>query len=425
MNYRKRAVLLISVLILSTWPATSAAADQFGDPYFLWQGTFALDPKLDPVRRSYRISTYLPPTTLFFIKIAEPIIIGGAEYTRIITQHGQDLLVRTSAIAGGNNPKKFKDVYGEQQFIFHEDSYMCPEDHKNCLESTGIEIRRGDVLWGEPVGTDFVRLKKTFVAGHLKETKVGYLTSAAFEQYKANNTLTDASQRYPRLLHKKTTQLTSIDTACGQTSRSINIKTLKTEISTSVEPTGFIPWISNVFNIKFKLGRETEDRDVVEAEYGGPNIATEHSEVIILEPDNQGNFDKGNRRIFYIGAQIECLQVGNFRQKIFVKSLSVKEGTLLRWAFNFEDFYQVEGTLASHSPQFKIFSLNGNRAYLTSINSWRDYEKAMKIWTEQIDDVSIAAIFMNKFNATCPTKKRGGRVSREVCQQRLSVKRTS
>jgi hypothetical protein len=66
--------------------------------------------------------------------------IGNRTYEKVITQFGQQVYIPRSSIAG-----KFKDIYGNQEYIFHADEYMCPSEEPDCDEDTSIPISRG--MW--------------------------------------------------------------------------------------------------------------------------------------------------------------------------------------------------------------------------------------------------------------------------------------
>jgi len=99
----------------------------------------------------------------------------------------------------------------------------------------------------------------------------------------------------------------------------------------------------------------------------------------------------------------------------------VKENNQLLGTLNFWSFYPKtagnDHELNTDSLQYKIFKLNGNQPFLTSINNRKDYEKSIKVWQKEINDVSIASIMMSEFNASCPNKKR------DECYRILPIKK--
>jgi len=395
----------------------SVNAEDYGPFYFLWQGTYALNTKYDVVSGYYPIMTYLPPTTLIFLKDIPVKSISGKRYKHVITQHGQQLLIHESVIS----ELPFRKIYGDQNIIFHKNSYICPEENKNCEE--GIDITRGDVL--ELLSKDeyFVKLKKIHIRGEHKRELIGYLSTDKFETSEYEGVLTDASKQYPRYLHVSTKKIESLCTKCGETKKDVNIDSLSAEINKKISPTGLIPLLKEIFSIEVTGIIKNENQKVVEVSYGGSDIAIDYYVVTILYPGEQGNFQNGEKRIFNIYSKSKCIMPD--KRKLFIETITINEknnfvGMLSFESINGSIFSPMEDISERCGP-YKIYKKNFAKPFLTSINSRKHYYKALKHWIEQVEDVSIAHIMMGLFNATCPERDKKGKPLRVKCAKYLSV----
>jgi hypothetical protein len=122
------------MLVFTLACQTGSYASDFGDPYFLTDGTFGLETDLRPGHAEFVITTFLPHHSLIFKDKAQVgRKIGDDQYERVITQNGQRLLIPSRKIS----TKTFPAKYGQSQIIFHEDAYMCPPETPSRLFNAG------------------------------------------------------------------------------------------------------------------------------------------------------------------------------------------------------------------------------------------------------------------------------------------------
>lgn len=403
------------IIVISLYRPSNIYGNEFGPIHYIWEGTYALENNRKDFSKPHRVATYLPPTTLVFLKKRMPKKISGKDYKFVVTQHGQKLLVHDETISD----KSFLYSYGRQNIIFHQNSHMCHEDDKDCDE--GIDITRGNVLELLEKGT-YVKLKKVIVAGKTKKEVIGYLHKTTFENFLDAGILTDASKQYPRYKHFSTQQISSLSTECGKKRKEIDLSVLSNEVSLTISPTGFIPWLKDIFSIEAKVSAKKEKQNVIEVSYGGDDIAIDYFVITILEPDNDGNFSINQKRTFNIYAKIKCIMPSGL--KIYIDNLTINEGKEFAGMLSFESIngaISSDGTLNERSKPYKIYKKNGASYFLTSINSYKHYEKALMHWVEQFEDVSLAHILMTEFNVSCPEKDKNGRLVRKKCIRDLPI----
>jgi hypothetical protein len=268
---------LIVLLVYLVLPCLTFAKS-FENVFFLWQGSYARDPY---TKEGRKICSYLPPTTLVFKKDKKLRRINNIEYALVTTQHGNDLLVVNNTIS----KRSYKTVFGDQAIIFHQNKYICPQDNKNCSE--GIDITRGDVL--ELVETsDYVHLRKTRKINDIKRVVDGYLPLSRYNKFRKTGILTDARKNYPKYILKSANKIESLSTNCGQIKKEVDMTSLATELKETVSPTGFIPWLRDVFSIEASASVRDENQNLVEMSYGFEDKAIEYHRVVIGVPDDSG-----------------------------------------------------------------------------------------------------------------------------------------
>jgi hypothetical protein len=309
--------------------------------------------------------------------------------------------------------------------VFHEDTYFCRGAHKNCTVASGMTIRRGHVISGKKDGA-FVELNRVEFIVNPQTQKVsryenkGFLSNSRFEELLATGVVTDASQKFPRMIHKSSRIIRSMSTDCGITRSVIDTRKLKSELSSTLTPTGLIPFLKDLFQISASVSASNEQTETLETKLGGPGYATEYRQLIIQEPDDAGNFSI--EKSAYVSSNIKCAQVGMNSQPIYITSLSIRYRNSFYW-LNFSNFCKGNSKeLEPNSPEVKIFQKNGNRPYFTSINSFKDYENSMKTWAAQVGDVSLAAIFLMEFNGSCPRGKVRGHSIEDFCHDALNIR---
>ncbi|HME24902.1 MAG TPA: hypothetical protein VKI44_26840 [Acetobacteraceae bacterium] len=412
-------------LILTASAALHGAAGQgFSDPYYLIDKTFALDPSLKPGTSSYRISTFLPHHTLIFTDPKKvTVTIGGEANVSVITESGERLIIPQRWIS----TKTFKAVYKDLTIAFHEDSFLCPEDERDCKGATGIDIPKGSVFSIAENSGGFIKL-----SGTIDGTNVtGYLTAARFDRLRSEVVLTDTSLPHPRLVVDRVTKLESLGTNCGEIKKSISEHSLKADAEASAEPGDaikFLTRLSGIINLNVKLSTEAEFKRTgsVEASYGEQGISLQFFKVDITALDQSARIDPNNpKRVLIIETTALCVGSGPTAFPAVIKEISVREDAQggVTAILSFKDFYRSAIKSSDHldqnDPAFQVFQLDGNQAFLTSITTAASYSRIRRVWEKQVQDGSIAAILMGMFNATCPRKQVAGRVAIQVCDDAL------
>ena len=402
-NKLQTAILLFSCLTTSAI-STIASANDLGEVFVLRQGVYALDTTYD---RGFRSSAYLPHTTLVF-KEGTVRDIGTKTYERVITQFGQQVYIPRSSIAG-----QFKDLYGNQEYIFHADEYMCPSEEPECDEDTSIPISRGDVaeiLDETSSGRSALRIHK--------HTDIdGYITSSKLQRLLAQGWVTDTRVRYPKYMKLSHNKIDALSTDCGVTKKSISKATLKTEVSAGISISSVL---KSIFGIEAEatVGASSGLEKELSQEIG----SSDHSyDVGVLKiQDNEQNAEL----TYFTSAKYRCLISGPHKQKLFVEELMLFDNSgTLRGFFSFEQLYGWSGTLTPDSAPYRLFGLNNRRAFFTSINSHGEYWRVFQKFYDELKNVSLSAILMSEFNASCPRQKQqDGSFTPTLCRQKLRVK---
>jgi hypothetical protein len=399
---------------------THAAFGQNPQPYYLTGGTYALALDTDPGTNLHRIATFLPSHTPIFKE--EQIPVNGQPYVTVFTQHGQRLLVSAKFIS----PKSFVDKYRPKTIIYHENSYICPSENTSCDASTGLEIGKGDVLRRLPGdNSDLVHLSHTDVDGSIVD---GVLHDDAYERLLSSGIITDAARPYPRYKVERVTPFNSLSTVCGEQREKVDLKELKAEAKVSIGIGDLLRRLTGLFDLNLDLSHLWEKSETVKSAYGHEHAALtfEKIDIDVVDPDFRGDPPQASRS-FYITAEQVCSGVGPKAPRIYVNSVHIKEENGVERVRTFHKFYpklrpddRIPESIDEDSPQYKVYQWNGGHSYLTSINSPPEYERVFEIWQKQIEDPSLAAIFMGLFNSSCPDKKQSGLNLRQECNRVLS-----
>nr|VFK47404.1 MAG: hypothetical protein BECKTC1821D_GA0114238_104613 [Candidatus Kentron sp. TC] len=320
-------------------------------------------------------------------------------YTLVRTHHGNLFLVFDKLIS----KRKYKKIYGNQNIIFHQNSHICPENNLDCAE--GIDVSRGNVLeLMDSQNRSDIKLRKVTKIGDFSRVKIGYLSKKKYEKYKKSGVITDASKRHPSYLHESTKEISSLGTECNQIKREINTNSVTREMGISVSPLNIISILKDLFSINAKGNIKDEKSGLVEMSYGLEHKAIEFYRTIVKVPDASGNFN--DKRIFDTVATVKCIpEIG---KKIYIQRVLIQENekTLGMVSFSSVNGDITSSNIDADSREFNIYGKNGNRHFLTSINSTAHYERAIRFWISAMEDVGLANILMPIFNASCETKNR-------------------
>ena len=422
MSFLQRCGSLIYLALAAASGVFSAHAQDFNfqNPFPMINGAYVLD-GVDTISKGnpaeyYRISSYLPPGTLIYFRDRkEYISVEGINYEHAITQHGQNVWVPQDAVS----IYTFKDLYGDQDVVFHASSYMCPSDHKDCEITSGIEIVKGSILKKIEYGGDYIKVSKT----EGKITSSGYISADDFSGRQSAGILSDASLAYPRFLHYRTREIKALSTDCGQQVKEINLTELSAELSVKVET----PALLDIVKGAFSVGASKKNTQSAEGDYGGKYIATKYWVINVLEADDRGVIRPGvsKERDLFVSASIACAGVARSIEPVSINSILITEKRHSSVAIQFKDFYPTievsdEKLIPLDSPRYKVFQNNGSHLFLTSINVPSDYEAAIRRLASQTD-LSIAEIILGQFNASCPAVKRNAQMLRKTCHDAMPM----
>jgi hypothetical protein len=417
----------VAVVILATSTVPhDAAAQVFGDPYYLTDKTFALDPNLKAGTSSYRISTYLPHHTLIFPDPKKASVsLGGEVNVTVITENGERLLVPQRLVSA----KTFKSVYDRLTIVFHEDSFFCPEDQKDCTKVLGNEFPKGVAFSVAENTGGFIKLRGLLDG----QDQSGYLTVSRFEQLKSEVVLTDTSLPHPRLLVDRVTRLESLGTKCGEIKKSISENSVKADAEASAEPGSaltFLAKLSGIISLNVKLSTEAEFKKTgsTEASYGEQGTSLQFFKVDLTALDQSARIDPDNpKRVLVIQTKSLCVASGPTAFPAVIKEVVVREDSEggVTAVLSLASFYPTALKSPDHvdqnDPAFKVFQSNGNHPFLTSITTASSYTRIRRVWAKQVQDGSIVAILMGMFNSTCPRKQIAGRTAIQVCDDALEA----
>lgn len=403
-------LFIIGFIVLNYGVGFAMAQDDYGPPYYLTGGepVYALDIRQDPNTR--RIATYLPITTLIFRDKIQPLetTVENTSYSSCITQYGERYLVPSNRIS----TTSFATKFGRQTIIFQQPGYICPKRNRDCDDSTGIEINRGNVLELIDKADDLVTLRGNFDDNLIE----GVLRRSRFDEWEAKGILTDAAKKHPSYRIIEKTELRSLNTNCNEEKKSVDLSMLRAEIeaSASVGTGGLLSQLSKILDLKFGLTvvKELETSKTTVSAYGGKGFATRFWRIK-LEALNPEYIEDGSPiKEYFIKAEITCQDT----TEVFIRSISINTGEKNKGYLSHDNMYAVSGCgkldengkLDSKDKCLSVYHKNGDRVFFTSVNSPGEYDQALKTWGEQLNDSSEAAIFLSFFNASCPDKCKHG-----------------
>ena len=413
------AVLLLGIAANSV--ALAQSFDELVPQRFLWQGTFGLELSPPNPGATHRIVSYLPHSSLVFYhpKLINTKQIGSSEYRAVVTQFGQELWVLDSEVS---NTTSFKKVYGTQNVIFNQDGFMCPTENKICDEVSGQEINRGSVLETVAAGPDFyhLRLKEGFGEGEnrVNRTRDGYLPIAQFNEFERLGVLTDARKQHPAALLVSTKKLDVLSTRCGEvwSEQKLSDVSEQLNVQTGFDFLGF-------FATALGITATKTTTNTIKATFGGPGIAMERIEVVIKQPDSNGNFSSQPDQALYLSLEIKCIGSQNDQEAVHIRSLTVrnKDGYLGQIAS--ADIYNLPDGVKTPSDDALslVYSKNGRRPFLVSISSRDEYRSTIGVLMDKINDIdiSLANILLSELNASCNNRLVGNQTHRQTCTRAL------
>lgn len=217
-----------------------------------------------------------------------------------------------------------------------------------------------------------------------------------------------------KLSHNK---IDALSTDCGVTKKSISKATLKTEVSAGISISSVLKSIFGI-EVEATVGASSGLEKELSQEIG----SSDHSyDVGVLKiQDNEQNAEL----TYFTSAKYRCLISGPHKQKLFVEELMLFDNSgTLRGFFSFEQLYGWSGSLTPDSAPYRLFGLNNRRAFFTSINSHGEYWRVFQKFYDELKNVSLSAILMSEFNASCPRQKQqDGSFTPTLCRQKLRVK---
>lgn len=268
-----------------------------------------------------------------------------------------------------------------------------------------------------------------------KKRSTECLQNDTYKSYLAKGIFTDAARRYPRYVLKSITEFSSLDTECGKRKEQVDLQSLKAEAKGSIESENLLIWltrISGLFNLKLELSgqMDIENSKSVKSEYGDQHGAFvfQKLDLDVVDPEFQRDPPEPSRTYFITVEQV-CAGVGSeVGGPIYVNAVHVKDQDGVIRARHFGKFYpklaasgdKIPESVDEDGPQMKVYQKSGGHPYLTIINSRSDYTRIFRLWQEQFEDASLAAIFMSLFNSSCPDKKVSGQNLRQECNKILS-----
>jgi len=413
---RALSVVLFSALFASS---NQANAQDFGPPYWLNLGDFALDPDYSERgtgQFGYRIVTYLPRTTLVFKQptnryptLGEVRSVDGKKYVEVLTHHGLNVLVRRTRISEQPFHENYGDVTnleeGTTRYILYEDIEVC-EERPDCV--TGFPVTKGDVITVESTNLGVVKVQlyrnNQIYEGVLLEDKLQNL----IEKGKAIN----LRQRFPSYLYDgKIRNVDELGLQCGQKQVTVDRKATATKAGGGISISDLIP----VINFEAKATAEKENEVRLVSNQGGDHLAKDYQVVTVTVPRNKRSNSERSVRRFGIESVIKCTDDGSdrpvFRRNLFIQELSSdnRDNNLLEAIISFEDIHDNVSVdnIDGSSSQWKVYQNNYKRIFLTSINTRSYYENAIEIWTSRLGgDANLAHILLSVFNASCPEQTR-------------------
>ena len=403
-------------------------ASDFGPRYMVRTGTYPADTHYE---RGYRIPTYLPYGSLFFVIEGPPA--PKETWTTVISQFGQYYYIGVDNLTFRNNnqiiPRTIDNLYGDQDYVFHGNQFVCPvalenqKKYKRCDRDAATEIVRGDVAQAIH-GSDNEIVELIL---HKKVDGNVFLEKKELDVLIEKGLVTDLSNSYPRFLRKSRTKIDVLSVKCGSEMTQISYSEIEAAIGAEANASvsggsSLGNFIKSIIGIEFfaeaskKKGKKTQ----LETKFGGPDHGV--NAYILLVKDLR----EKRQRQFDIFAKTKCIESSRKKPEIYLERLEVYENG----AFNplveieFSEIYDwgAEERLTTSGKPYVVWSLNNKRPFLTSINSREDYWNIHAVFLRDTQDADLASLLISEFNASCIREEIRGEKPYLECRKVLPAK---
>jgi hypothetical protein len=418
----------LALIVLLSWTIIKpCSADDFGQAYFMTDKAFALDPIRLPGSAKYRIATFVPPGTLVFRLRTSPVLIDGLSHVTVVTEHGEHLLVPTSAVSS----VAFSQRYGNQTIIFHWDSWLCPAQDKSCIDQSAdsIDVPRGRVFQDvsaelDPVTRQAYLQLRTFDSKGLPAGDA-YIARDRFSQLRSQAVLSDTSIVHPRFDVIQWQKLGTLSNRCGEKRKTINATELAADLKAGADIPGLFGMLTKVAGIRLGFEAQAQLKRTGETEiaYGADGFEYDVYRLELRVYDTDAMIEPGNKvRTIFVTTVAKCAGSAPIDFPVYIENVTVREESAdgIVAVASFDEFNpHLAADREKLNKSLKIYQNNGHTPFLTSITSRQTYADIFKTWTDKVGDGSIAAILMNVLNASCSRQVVGGVASINECERLL------
>ena len=422
-------IIVATIIICLQLTMAIVHADGFGSRYMVRTGLYPADTQYD---RGYRIPTYLPYGTLFFV-VKPEIVHTDNDWIQVISQFGQKYFIGADNLKFSKNneiySRTIENLYGDQDYIFHGNKSVCSvaleieNKYADCDSDASIEIVRGDVAEAvQASSNEIVELKL-----HGKVDGNVFLKKVDFDVLIEKGLVTDLKNSYPRFLRIDRIKVGSSSVKCGDSKTKISYTETETAfgMKANVGLSGGISLINffkSIFSFELSANESVKTGDKIELEttLGGIDHGVD-TYVLIVNDLRQGKV-----RQFDIYAKTKCVASSRKKPNIYLERLEVYENgdsvSLVEIEFSELYSWQAQKSLTTSDPPYKVWELNNHRPYLTSINSREDYWNIHAAFLKDTKDADLASLLISEFNASCIRTKTLGEEPYRRCRELLPAK---
>ena len=403
-------------------------ANDFGPRYMVRTGIYPADTHFE---RGYRIPTYLPYGSLFFVVTESST--PNENWIKVISQFGQHYYIGVDNLTFRKNnqtiDRTIDNLYGNQDYVFHGNQLVCPvalEDqrkYESCDPDAAIEIVRGDVAQAIHGNNDQV----VELILHKKVDGNVFFEKEELDVLIEKGLVTDLSNSYPRFLRKSRTKVDPLSVKCGNEMTQISYSEIEAAIGAEANASvsgGFSlgDFVKSIIGIEFfaKASKKKGMKVQLETKFGGPDHGV-NAYILLVE-----DLRERELRQFDIFTKTKCIASSRKKPEIYLERLEVYENG----AFNplveieFSEIYSwsAEEQLTTSDAPYIVWSSNNMRPFLTSINSRADYWNVHAVFLRDTKDADLASLLISEFNASCIREKRFGTEPYRECRKHLSAK---
>lgn len=381
--------------------------------------------------RGYRIPTYLPYGSLFFV--IDETSTPKVNWVKVISQFGQKYYIGTDNLTFFKNNhtinRTIDNLYGDQDYVFHGNQFVCPvalesqKKYEDCDTDAAIEIVRGDVAQAVQSSND----EMVELILHKKIDGNVFLKKEELDVLIQKGLVTDLSNSYPRFLRKVRTTVAPLSIKCGNKIKQISYDEIKTAIGAEANASvsaGFSlgNFIKSVFGIDFfaKASKTTSKKVQLESELGGPDHGVD-AYILWVE-----DLREKKLRQFDIFTMTKCIASSRRKPNIYLERLEVYENgdsnPLVEIEFSEIYEWPAGQQLTTSDAPYVVWSLNNKRPFLTSVNSRADYWNIHAAFLRDTKDADLASLLISEFNASCVREKDLGKRPYLECRKVLPAK---